>query len=221
MVNSAMFLRYTRIPKSDRDVNRILPSNEKNMADKPTFGRYTEIPLDQMSAEQRKAYEYVMNERDACIGPYKIWVEHPPVMDLIVPVGVYYKKHSSLIDSEREIVILLTVAKWGAVFAVSDHERISSEARVYSDAGLPAEKVERMIIGLPVSFDNPREQVIYEVASALINSRYVPKGLYDRAVKLLSNNGITDLTVLIGYYTMVALTLMFHDIPAYAEGMQR
>jgi 4-carboxymuconolactone decarboxylase len=78
-----------------------------------------------------------------------------------------------------------------------------------------------MIIGLPVSFDDPRQQAIYDVSMALVNSRYVPKGLYDRAVNLLGNNGVTDLTVLIGYFTMVALTLTFHDVPSLAEGMKR
>jgi 4-carboxymuconolactone decarboxylase len=63
--------------------------------------------------------------------------------------------------------------------------------------------------------------VVYDVSTALVNSRYVPKCLYDRAVKLLGNNGVTDLTVLIGYFTAVALTSMFHDVPSYAEGMKR
>ena len=80
-------------------------------------------------------------------------------------------------------------------------------------AGIPAEKVERIIIGPPVAFDNP-EQVIYEVTSMLINSRYVPKGLYERAVKLLGHDGVTDLTVLIGYYSMVVFTLMVYDVPS-------
>lgn len=185
------------------------------MADRTTFGRYTEIPLDQMSPEQRKGYDYVMRERDMCPGPYKIWVENPPLMNLMVPLGAYYKKHSTLNDAEREIATTLLVAKWGAAFAVCEHEWIAGMA------GIPAEKVERIIIGLPVAFDNPREQVIYEVTSALINLRYVPKGLYERAVKLLGHDGVTDLTVLIGYYSMVAFTLMVYDVPSCAEGMQR
>ena len=28
-----------------------------------TFGRYTEIPVDQMTPEQKKGYEYVVKER--------------------------------------------------------------------------------------------------------------------------------------------------------------
>jgi len=78
-----------------------------------------------------------------------------------------------------------------------------------------------MIVGLPVSFQDPRQQLVYEVATALIQSRYVPKGLYDRAVKVLGNNGITDLAIIMGYFIMVAFTLMFRDVPSFAEGRKR
>jgi len=40
------------------------------MADWATFGRYSEISLDQMSPEQRKGYDYVMRERDMCPGAH-------------------------------------------------------------------------------------------------------------------------------------------------------
>jgi 4-carboxymuconolactone decarboxylase len=191
------------------------------MAGHPTFGRYSEIPLDKMTVGQRKAYDYVMRERNTCPGPYKIWVESPAIMDLMVPIGAYYREHSGLNDAEREIATVLIVAKWGSAFASSEHEWIAEATGGYSTAGIPAEKVERMIIGLPVAFDDPRQQVIYEVSTALVNSRYVPKGLYERAVKLLGNNAVTDLTVLIGYFSMVSLTLMVHDVPSFAEGLKR
>jgi 4-carboxymuconolactone decarboxylase len=191
------------------------------MAGHPTFGRYTEIPLDKMTVEQRTAYDCVMRERNTCPGPYKIWVESPPIMDLIVPIGAYYRERSGLNDAEREIATVVIVAKWGSAFACSEHEWIAEATGGYSTAGIPAEKVERLIIGLPVAFDDPRQQVIYEVSTALVHSRYVPKGMYERAVKLLGNNAVTDLTVLIGYFSMVSLTLMFHDVPSFAEGLKR
>jgi 4-carboxymuconolactone decarboxylase len=180
------------------------------MTEGPKFGRYKEIPFGKMTSEQREGYDYVMRERGMCPGPYQIWVENPPLMKLMVPIGTYYKEQSSLNDAEREIATTLLVAKWRATFAVAEHELIAKKA------GVQSEKVERMIVGLPVAFDDPREQVIYEVSSALIDSRTIPAGLYERAMKLLGNNGLTDLTVLLGYYSMVAFTLMAYDVPASA-----
>ena len=187
----------------------------------PTFGRYSEIPLDQMTQEQRAGYDAILRDRGMCPGPSKIWVENPGTMKLTIPLGVYYRTGSSLSEAEREIAVVLMVAKWGAAYAISEHEWIAEGTSGYSKASIPADKVERMIAGLPVAFEDLRQQIIYEVATTLIHSRYVPKGLYDRAVKELGNNGVTDLAIIMGYFTMVAFTLMFHDVPSFAEGMKR
>ena len=75
--------------------------------------------------------------------------------------------------------------------------------------------------GLPTSFTDTREQVVYEMASCLANSRWVSKGLYDRAVEALGHVGITDVICLMGFYTCVSMTLAFYDVPARATGMAR
>jgi 4-carboxymuconolactone decarboxylase len=46
----------------------------------------------------------------------------------------------------------------------------------------PAAAVEAIIAGLPTSFPDAREQVVYEAAMALAGGRLIPQGLYDRAV---------------------------------------
>jgi 4-carboxymuconolactone decarboxylase len=72
---------------------------------------------------------------------------------------------------------------------------------------LPVEEVERIIAGLPTSFEDAREEVVYQLASALVAPRIVPLGLYKRAKELIGGAGIVDLTVLIGWFTMVSATL--------------
>ena len=98
----------------------------------------------------------------------------------MVNCGTTYWFHSSARSSA--LVAATIVAKWGSAFAISEQELFAEEKSGYSTADIPVEKVERMIIGLPVSFDDPRQQAIFDVSTALANSRYVPKGLYDRAV---------------------------------------
>jgi 4-carboxymuconolactone decarboxylase len=86
---------------------------------------------------------------------------------------------------------------------------------------LPADKVEALIAGLQTSFSDEREQVVYEMAMVLANSRWAPHRLYDRAVQALGHVGITDVITLMGYYTSVSMTLAFYDVPAGAPGMAR
>ena len=56
---------------------------------------------------------------------------------------------------------------------------------------------------------------------ALCGGRLVPQGLYDRAVKTLGHESVTDVIVLMGYYTMVSLTMNFYAVPAGATAMPR
>jgi 4-carboxymuconolactone decarboxylase len=181
-----------------------------------TFGRYTEIPINDMTPEQKKGYDSVVRERGQAPGPYKIWLQNAPLMQIMVPVGAYFQEgHSSLSGAEREIAINLINAKWLAAYSNFEHEIIGERA------GLPPEKVQALIAGLPTSFVDPRQQVIYEMTLALITPRVVPTGLYQRAVELLGDKGLTDLTVLIGYFTCVSLTLRAYDVPSNAVGVKR
>jgi len=81
--------------------------------------------------------------------------------------------------------------------------------------------VDAILSDLPTSFEDKREQVVYEMATCLINSRWVSKGLFDRAVEALGHVGITDVITLMGHYTHVSMTLAFYDVPAGATGMDR
>ncbi len=86
---------------------------------------------------------------------------------------------------------------------------------------MPSDKVEALLSGLPTSFSDTREQVVYEMATCLAKARWVSKGLYDRAVEALGHVGITDVITLMGFYASVAMTLAFYDVSAGETGMER
>jgi hypothetical protein len=85
--------------------------------------------------------------------------------------------------------------------------------------GLPADKIESILSGLPTSFSDTCEQVVYEMATCLDKSRWVLKGLYDCAVEALG--GITDVICRMGFYTNVSMTRASYDALAAATGMAR
>ena len=138
-----------------------------------TFGRFVEAPVDEMPAEMKAAYEFAVTLRGQVPGPHRIRLSKPRLSKTVVPVGAYYQTRSTLTKAEIEIATNLTNGRWLAAYSNYEHEMIGEEA-----GGLPAAKVEATIAGLPTSFDDPRQQVAYELASALLGPRSVPKGLY-------------------------------------------
>ena len=55
----------------------------------------------------------------------------------------------------------------------------------------------------------------------LAGAGLVPQGLHDRAVSVLGHESVTDMIVLMGYYTTVSLTMNFYAVPPGSPGMAR
>jgi 4-carboxymuconolactone decarboxylase len=181
-----------------------------------TFGRFVESPVAEMSPEMKKAYDFTMKLRGQVPGPHKIWLANPKLSQTIVPTGAYFQGECTLSKSEIEIATNVINGRWLAAYGNYEHEWIAEDL-----GGLEPEQVQRLIAGLPTSFDDPRQQVIYELASALAQPRVVPTGLFQRAQQLLGDAGIVDVTVLMGWFTAVSLTLMAYDVPANAVGLDQ
>jgi 4-carboxymuconolactone decarboxylase len=185
------------------------------MAGTPTFGRYAEIPYDEMTPEQQEGYRLLMETRGRLPGPNRIYVHNPGLAKVMGPLGAYFRTGYSLSEREREIAVCIINSKFHSGYPTSSHERAAKAA------GLPDDKVEAILTGLPTSFSDTREQVVYEMAICLSNARWVSKGLFDRAVEALGHEGITDVITLMGFYSSVSMTLAFYDVPAGATGMER
>src|SRR5271156_5551306 len=155
------------LPKATYDSERkIMPQQQQASQRPPTFGRYGEIPPEQLSPKQKEAYDYILQERGVCPGPYRIWLQNPDLLNAMTPIGVYYQKKLQISRQEHEIVTNCINGKWAtAGYSNKEHEEIAEKA------GLPAEKVQALIAGLPTNFEDPRQQVIYEITQ---NSHSIP-----------------------------------------------
>jgi 4-carboxymuconolactone decarboxylase len=187
------------------------------MSDAPTFGRYAELPADRMTPEQREGYRFLVEgPRGRLPGPYKIWVHNPKLLRAAAPLGEHFTPgRSSISEREREIAVLVITSRWHSAYPTAAHEKRGEEV------GLPAAAVEAIVAGRPTSFPDAREQVVYEMAMALADARLVPQGLYDRATRLLGHECVTDVIVLMGYYTAVSLTMNFYAVAAGSPGLSR
>jgi 4-carboxymuconolactone decarboxylase len=72
------------------------------MAETPTFGRYAEIPYDEMTPEQQEGYRLINEARGRLPGPNKIYVHNPGLAKVMAPLGAYYRTGYSLSERERE-----------------------------------------------------------------------------------------------------------------------
>ena len=87
----------------------------------------------------------------------------------------------------------------------SDHEAVKG--------GLAPAVIEAIRIGARPDFQNADEKVVYAYARELLRNRRVSDDTYQLALDTLGTVGVVELTGLIGYYNMIAMTLNEHRVP--------
>lgn len=86
-------------------------------------------------------------------------------------------------------------------------------ARAAAEAGLPADAIEAIRRGEPPEFAEEQDALVYEFARQLQQTGRVPLATYRAVEERWGAKGVVELTAVIGYYTMVSMTLNAHEIP--------
>jgi 4-carboxymuconolactone decarboxylase len=139
------------------------------------------------------------------VGPLAAAMHRPDLADAWSALGLVLRFNSSFSPRLREFVILLTGRHWDCQFEWFSHEE---EAR---KAGLSARSIETLRHG-GATFDAADEQAIHDYATELLHHHRAADATYRRVLDAYGTAGIVELTALIGYYSMVALTLNAHEI---------
>ena len=106
------------------------------MAETPTFGRYAEIPYDQMTPEQQETYRSLIETRGRLPGPNKIYVHNPKLAKVMGPLGAYFRTGYSLTEREREIAVCVITSKWHAAYRLCP-KRLDFPGLLSQPIGLP------------------------------------------------------------------------------------
>lgn len=175
------------------------------------MSRVPEIDPEALTAEQRRVYDAIVaGPRGWVRGPLAIWLQRPDLADRAQALGRYCRYDSSLPPRLSELAILVTARVWGAEFEWYAHAPLAAEG------GLSAAAIEAIRTGAEPVFAGEDEQVVYDVARAMNAERRLSQPLYDRAVAVLGLGGLVDLIGVLGYYSLVSMTLNAFevDLPA-------
>jgi 4-carboxymuconolactone decarboxylase len=100
-----------------------------------------------------------------------------------------------------EIAILVTARHWTSHYEWYAHKRLALKG------GMDPKIIDDIRDRRTPKFDDPKGQMIYDVAKSLHEGHGLSNGLYDDAVKVLGERGLVEIIGLCGYYTMVSMTL--------------
>ena len=154
-----------------------------------------------------RAPEDLLNAEGGMSGPFNAWLRSPVLGEAAQRVGEAVRFESALPPQLRELAILVVAAKWKAQYEWWAHERIARRE------GLDEGVIESVKAETPPDFSNSTESVVYNFARELLDEHRVSDHLYNEAVELLGETGVVELVILLGYYTLVSMTLNVFEAP--------
>jgi 4-carboxymuconolactone decarboxylase len=156
----------------------------------------------EMNEHQKQTYdESIAGKRGKPPPPMMAWLNSPEMARHATRLGEQLRFNTLFPPKLSEIAILVTARHWTSHYEWFAHKRLALAG------GMDLQIIEAIRDRRTPKFDDPKGQMIYDVARSLHEGHGVSKTLYDEAVKVLSERGIVEIIGLCGYYTMVSMTL--------------
>jgi len=175
------------------------------------------IPLptpETLTPEQRPVYDKVVaGRRGRLRGPLRAALYNPELADRWQALGELLRYNTTLSPRQSELAILVTGRACQSPFEWDAHR---TEAE---NAGVETPVIEALLARQVPEGLAEDEAAIVQFAIELNRDNSVSDATYARALALLGARTVVELTALVGYYTMVAMTLNTHTIPL-PEGVE-
>ena len=172
------------------------------------MSRLPELDPNKFSPEQKKVHEAILaGPRGKVVGPLKVWLNNPGLAEHAQALGAYARFNSSLPPRLSELAICITGAFWKANYEWFAHAPLAIKA------GLDPAAIEAIRVGSAPKLTKSDEQAIYDFATELVRTKRVSSATFERAKQELGLTGVIDLIGIIGYYSLVSVTLNAFEMP--------
>ena len=160
-----------------------------------------------LSECQREIYEAIASgPRGGVRGPLAIWLHRPELAANAQALGAYCRYGTSLSPRLSELAILVTARVWSSDYEWLVHKPIAIKA------GVPEEVVLAIKERRTPTFDDPALAAVHAFASELNRDKQVSEATYRAAVAAIGEEGVVDLVGILGYYTLISMTINVFDI---------
>jgi 4-carboxymuconolactone decarboxylase len=166
--------------------------------------RLPDIPPAQMTPPQRALRDAICSGprgQKAMGGPFAVWLHAPEFGDLAQRLGAHCRYGTALPPRLSEFAILVTAQLWRAQYEWFAHAPIAERA------GVKAATIRALQAGRTPTAAPDDERAIYDLIRELYDTKRVSDRSYARVNALLGDAGTVELVGILGYYTLVAMSL--------------
>jgi len=156
---------------------------------------------DMTDAQRRVANKASSGKRGRMPGPLRVWLHSPEFGARAQRLGEFVRYDTMLGPQLSELAILVTARYWTSHYEWFAHKREALKA------GLDPAVIEAIATRQVPRFGDVKAQAVYDYAVALHGTHRVPERVHAAARRELGDQGVVELVGLLGYYTLVAMTL--------------
>ncbi|BEQ15256.1 carboxymuconolactone decarboxylase family protein [Desulfoferula mesophila] len=176
--------------------------------------RIEELAPEQMDRQQAEIWQEVVQGRPSTNGPFNVWLRAPGMARWASRLGEHLRLHTVLDPRLSELAILVGARHWNCAAEWAIHEPFARRA------GLSPEVITSINYKMEPEFEAQDEAAVYAFCRQALELTKVEQDTYERCLEFLGEEGIVELTGIVGYYCMVALSLNVFEVPA-PQGAQQ
>ncbi len=176
------------------------------------MARLPYLTLDDLLPDQRTRVEAAARPMGGVGRPFQALLHSPEVAARYLSLTNFFREDSVLTLNTRELVTLATAREWNSQFIWTVHE-VSARRAGVSDEIIFAIRDQKVLDVLPRN-----DAAFIRYAQELLRNRKVTDYTFKAVEDLVGAQGVVELTILIGYYTMQAHTVAALEVEL-GEGM--
>ena len=139
-------------------------------------------------------------------GPFMAWLQSPKFADRAQKLGEYLRFNAQMEKRLSELAILTVARHWTAQYEWFAHKTFALKA------GLQSNIIDSIAEKKRPDFVNDDEAAVYDFSMELHNTHQVNDEAYNTVVQHIGKAGAVDLVGLLGYYTLVSMTLNVYQV---------
>ncbi len=182
------------------------------MPKKPQGPRLTDIANADLSPPQRSLHDAIVASRGLPAsaqlgGPFAVWLHAPAFGEIVQRLGEHCRYRTAMPPRLSEFAILVVARLWRAQYEWYAHAAIAEKA------GVKPQTIKDIRAGRVPKRAAKDERAIYDFIAELHRHKRVSDRTYARVQTTLGDAGMVEFVGLLGYYTLVAMTLNVFRMP--------
>lgn len=169
--------------------------------------RVRDLSRDDMTGAQRRvADEAASGKRGRVPAPLRAWLHSPEMGARAQKLGEFLRYDTCLGPRLSELAIIITARVWTSHYEWHVHKREALKA------GLEPAIIDAIAARATPDIADEKGRVVYGYVTELHRDHGVSDDTHAEAARVLGEQGVVELVGLLGYYTLVAMTLNAFDI---------